>query len=51
MTKCPYCDAEMTCQFSETEDLDYDEEDKVTRWTITELWKCYNCPGPKEEEE
>jgi len=51
MTNCPYCDAEMTCKFSETDSLDYDEEEKVTRWVIGELWKCYQCPGPEDEDE
>ena len=48
---CPYCGTEMTCRFSETNYLDYDEEDKVTRWDISELWACYECPGPKEDED
>ena len=41
----------MSCGFSETEDIDYDEENKMTRWTIVELWKCYQCPGPEGDEE
>lgn len=39
----------MSCKFAETNDLDYNEVDKVTRWDISELWVCYDCPGPKEE--
>lgn len=47
---CPYCGEEMTCKFSETNDLTY-TPDKVTRWDISELWLCYQCPGPKEDED
>jgi len=50
-TNCPYCDAEMTCRYSETDYLDYNEEEKVTRRDISQLWKCYDCPSPKEEDE
>jgi hypothetical protein len=47
-TYCPYCGAEMTSQFSETNDLYYVEGDKRTYWDISELWACYQCPGPEE---
>ncbi len=50
-TPCPHCGQEMKCKFAETNDLRYDEEDKVTRWDISELWVCYQCPGPEDEDE
>lgn len=50
MTTCPYCEKEMECKFGETKELDYHEETKRTNWHFTELWVCYDCPGPDEEE-
>lgn len=51
MTNCPYCGEMMSCSFSETNGLDYDDDNKLTLWDISELWACYQCPGPEEEEE
>ena len=51
MTSCPYCESEMTCKWEETLDLDYYDTTKRTDWTFTEMWSCYECPGPEDEEE
>ena len=51
MTECPNCESEMKCTFGETVDLVYYRPERRTRWTITEVWVCYNCTGDMEDDE
>jgi len=51
MVSCPYCGGKMSCKSDETVDLDYNGMTKRTAWTFTEMWVCYECPGPRKEDE